>query len=166
VLFRVLKTHNETIAITYISFRAIECVLLIVGAISYLFLITLSREYINAGAPDASYFQTLGALAIQVRYSAYQIAMVILGFGSLMLCYLLYQSKLIPRFISVWGLVGYALLLASALLDISGIVDTVHGAGSMMYIPGGLFELFLFPIWLIAKGFNPSAITTLSAEQI
>jgi len=164
MLFQVLKTHNETIAITYVSFRSIECVLLIVGAISYLFLITLSRQYINAGAPDASYFQNLGALAIQMRYSAYQIAMVILGLGSLMLCYLLYQSKLVPRFISIWGFVGYALLLASALLDISGIIDTVHGAGSMMYIPGGLFELFLFPIWLITKGFNPSAITSVSAE--
>jgi hypothetical protein len=132
--------------------------LLIVGAISSLFLITLSQEYLKAGAPDASYFQTLAVLALRVRFSAYQLAMVALGVGSLMLFYLFLKSKLIPRFISIWGLVGYALLLASAVLDILGVIDTVNGSGVFMYIPGGLFELLVFPIWLIVKGFNSSAI--------
>jgi hypothetical protein len=50
------------------------------------------------------------------------------------------------------GLIGYALLL-----DIFGIINT-NGAGMIMYLPGTLFELILFPIWLIVKGFNPSAI--------
>jgi hypothetical protein len=157
-LFPVIKRHSETIAITYVCFRTVECMLLIVGAISSLFLITLSQEYLKAGTPEASYFQTLGILAVRVRYSAYQIAMVILGAGSLMLFYSLLKSKLIPRFISIWGLVGYAFLLASALLDISGVIDTVKGAGAVMYIPGGLFELVVFPLWLIVKGFNPASV--------
>jgi len=155
--FPVLKRHSETVALTYLGFRIIECVLLVAGVIVSLFLVTLSREYIKAGAPDASYFQTLGVLAMKVRYYAYQIAMIILGLGSLMLCYLFYRSRLIPRFISAWGLAGYALLLASGVLDIFGIIDTIQGKGIIMYIPGGVFELFLLPAWLIAKGFNPSA---------
>jgi hypothetical protein len=157
-LFPVIKRHSETIAITYVCFRTVECGLLIVGTIGSLFLITLSQEFIKAGAPEASYFQTLGVLAVRVRYAAYQIAMVVLGVGSLMLFYLFLKSKLIPRFISIWGLVGYAFLLASALLDIFGVIDTVKGAGAVLYIPGGLFELVVFPIWLIVKGFNPAAI--------
>ncbi|MCU0847551.1 MAG: DUF4386 domain-containing protein [Spirochaetes bacterium] len=155
--FPVVKKHNESIAVTYLSFRIIECVLLVAGVIVSLFLVTLSREYIKAGAPEASYFQTLGVLAMKVRYYAYQIAMIILGVGSLMLFYLFYQSKLIPRFISAWGLAGYALLLASAVLDIFGIIDTIQGKGIIMYVPGGVFELLLLPAWLIVKGFNPSA---------
>ena len=85
--------------------------------------------------------------------------MIILGFGSLFICYLFYQSKLIPSFLSVWGFIGYALLLASAVLDISGVIDTINGAGAIMYIPGGVWELIVFPIWLIVKGFNSTAIS-------
>jgi hypothetical protein len=154
----IIKRHDQTVAITYFCFRTIECVLLILGAVASLVLVTLSQEYLKAGAPDGSYFQTLAILAVRVRYSAYQIAMVVLGVGSLMLFNTLLKAKLIPRFISIWGLVGYALLLASALLDIFGIIDTVNGAGVIMYIPGGLFELLIFPIWLILKGFNSSPI--------
>lgn len=155
-LFPVLKKHNEIIAITYVSFRTIECMLLLVGVIIYFFLIRLSNEFINAGTPDASYFQTLYTLAIDIRYLAYQNAMIILGFGSLFLCYLFYQSKLIPRFLSAWGFIGYALLLASALLDIFGVIDTINGTGAIMYVPGGLWEFIVFPIWLIIKGFDSS----------
>jgi hypothetical protein len=159
ILFPVLKKQNETIAVTYVGFRAIECVFYLIGAIASLVLITLSQNYITAAAPDASYFQTISNLAITVRNSAYQIALCILGFGSsLMFGYLLYRSKLIPKWLSAWGLIGYALLLVSALLDILGIIDTVHGLGMMLYIPGGLFEVIAFPLWLIVKGFNTSEI--------
>jgi len=165
MLFPVLKKHNETIAITYVSFRTIECVFLIVGAVVSLFLITLSQNYITAGAPENSYFQTISNLAITVRYSSYQIAMSILGLGSLMLCYLLYQSKLIPRWLAAWGFIGYTLLLASALLDIIGIIDTVSGAGMLLYIPGGLWEVLLFPVWLFVKGFNTSTIASVQCAN-
>jgi hypothetical protein len=158
MIFPVLKKFNLTTAITYVSFRTIECVFLIVGAVVSLFLITLSRNYISSGTLDVSYFQTISSSAISVRYLAYQIAMVILGLGSMMVCHLLFQSKLIPRWLSVWGFIGYALLFASALLDILGIVDTIHGIGMMMYIPGGVFELIIFPLWLMIKGFNSSAL--------
>jgi len=151
------KFRNKFIAITYVSFRIIECLLLIVGVIVYLLLLTLSKEFANAGSPDGSYFQTMSTLSVEIRYGAYHIAMITLGIGSLFLCYLLYQSKLIPRFISVVGLIGYALLLLSAPLDIVGLIDTT-GVGGIMYVPGALFELFLFPIWLIVKGFNSSTI--------
>lgn len=156
-LFPILKKYNETIAITYVSFRTIECVFLIVGAVVSLLLITVSQDYITAGAADESYFEVLRNLAITVRYSSYQIAMSILGLGSLLLCALLYRSKLIPRWLSVWGFIGYALLLASALLDLSGVIDTLSGAGMMLYIPGGIWELLAFPIWLFVKGFHISA---------
>jgi hypothetical protein len=156
-LYPILKRHSEMIAITYVSFRVIECMLLLVGAIVYFYLVDLSQTFINAGTPDAPYFRILSALAISMRYASYQIAMIILGFGSLFLCYLLFQSKLVPRFLSVWGFVGYVFLFASGLLDVLGVVDTVHGAGAMLYIPGGLWEFIAFPIWLFLKGFNSYA---------
>lgn len=152
MLFPILKKHNETIALGYVAFRVIEAIILIVGAISPLLLITLSQEYIEAGAPDASYFQTIGALAVKGKYLAFQVAMIVLSLYSLLFCYLLYQTRLIPRLISVFGLIGYASLLTSALLEIFG-----YSPGIFLFLPGALFEIIL-PIWLIVKGFNSFAI--------
>ena len=153
LLYPVLEKYNKIVAITYVSFRIMECLLLIVGVVVYLLLLILSQEFVNEGSPDASYFQTIAALAIEARYGAYHVAMFILSIASLMLCYLFYQTKLIPRPISVVGLIGYALLFLSAPLDILGIIDTTD-IGGIMYIPGAIFELLLLPIWLISKGFN------------
>lgn len=147
-LFPILKKHNETIALGYVAFRVIEAIILFVGAISPVLLISLSKEYIEAGAPDASYFQTIGTLAIKGKFLTFQLAMTVLGLYSLLFCYLLYQSKLIPRLISVFGLIGYASLLTSALLEIFG-----YSPGMFLFLPGALFEILL-PIWLIVKGFK------------
>ncbi|NQX66180.1 DUF4386 domain-containing protein [Paenibacillus alba] len=151
-LFPILKKQNEQIALGYVAFRAIEAVILIVGAICPLLLIHVSKEYIAAGAPAASYFQTIGSVALQGKFLSFQLAMIVLGLYSLLLCYLLYRSKLIPRFLSIFGLIGYASLLTSALLEIFG-----HSAGMLLFIPGALFEIF-FPIWLIVKGFNKPSL--------
>jgi hypothetical protein len=74
-----------------------------------------------------------------------------------MLCCLLYKTCLIPRLISVVGIIGYASVLVSAPLDLIGIIDTT-GTGGILYIPGALFELFLLPFWLLIKGFNPVVV--------
>jgi hypothetical protein len=164
MLFPILKKHNRNIAFGYLSFRIIESAIIFVSAISILLLITLSQEYVKAGVPDASSFQTSGTLAVAGHYWAFQMVIIICGIAGLMFCYLLYQSKLIPRFISVLGIIGYPLSLVAALLDMFGIIDTLHVAGIIMYLPGSIFEVLLLPIWLFVKGFNPSAIASGSAK--
>ena len=84
--------------------------------------------------------------------------MIALGLGSLPFCYLLYKSRLIPRWLSGLGFIGYVALLTSALLEVFG-----YSAGMTLYLPGALFEL-IFPIWLIAKGFNLPSIASESAK--
>jgi len=156
LMLPILKQHNERIALGYLGSRIIESVLLIVSFISPLLLITLSQEY--AGATDTSYFQTLGTLAIKGHSLAFEMAMIALSLGSLMFCYLLYESKLVPQFISVLGFIGYAALLTRGWLEIFG-----YSTGMILFLPGALFEI-IFPIWLIVKGFNSSAIASESAE--
>jgi hypothetical protein len=76
----------------------------------------------------------------------------------LMLCYTLYRAKLVPRLVAVWGLVGYAIILCGSLLEVLGFnLLTIHA------IPGGLWELFI-GVWLIVKGFNPSAFASESTD--
>lgn len=158
LMFPILKKHNEAIALGYAGTRIIEFILIIVSGISLLLLIPLSQEYAQVGASDVAYFQTLGNLFIEQSDLAFQIAMIALGLGSLPFCYLLYKSKLIPRWLSGLGFIGYAALLAGGLLVIFG-----SNLNLVLYIPGGLFEL-IFPIWLFVKGFNLSAIASDSAK--
>jgi hypothetical protein len=158
-LFPILKKHNEPLALGYVSIRTAEFAILLVWSISPLLLITLSQEYIKAGDPDASNFQTLGAVLIALRHWAWRSVYILNGVLTLTLAYLLYQSRLVPRPISVLGLIGGAVLLLGTALDMFGLIDIDQGAGLLVVLPGGLFELIL-PIWLIVKGFNPSAIAS------
>jgi len=162
MMFPILKKHDEPIALGYVGVRVIEGAIIVVGVIAPLLLLTLSQEYVKAGAPDASYFQTLGTLAIEWRYWTMQ--MILMTYvGGLMFSYLLYQSKLVPRFISVLGLIAHPLVVTGGLLGMFGYIDTSRGAGLIMMLPGAAFEILL-PIWLFVKGFNPSVIASGSAK--
>ena len=158
MLFPILKKHTEALALGYVGFRIIEAAMAVVSGISALSLITLSQEYIAAGAPDASHFQALGALTLAERFWALQMLIIFFGLGALIFYYLLYQSKLIPRFISVWGLIGVPLMFTGVLLVMFGF-----NLELILFLPLGVNEIFL-GVWLIVKGFNSSAIASLSAK--
>lgn len=157
LLFPIVRKHNEAIALSYAATRIIECVLLLVAGICSLSLITLSQEYGQAGAPDASYVQAFGGVLVAQSSLAFQIAMIALGLGSLPFCSLLYRTRLIPRPLSVLGMIGYAALFIGGLVELFGL-----NLSMMHFLPGGIFEL-IFPIWLIAKGFNISTSASESA---
>jgi len=162
MLFPIFKKHNEALALGYLGSRIIESVILIVGAISLLSLLTLSQEYVQAGAPDAPYFQTLGTLLLSVSdWTSLLGAMIAFSLTALILNYLLYQSKLIPRFISVWGLIGATLLFAAGLLGMFGLSPT-STTSILLTFPIAVNEMVL-AVWLIVKGFNSSAIASGSA---
>ncbi len=80
--------------------------------------------------------------------------MIALGLAGLMLNYMLYRAKLVPRWIAVWGLVGYAIIFCGMVSEVMG-----SGLGLVSSIPGGLWEVFM-GVWLIAKGFNSSAFVS------
>ena len=163
MLFPILKKHNKSIALGYVVARIFEAVLVVVGVISLLSLLTLSQEYGQAGAPDASFFQTLGTLSLAVRDWTHLLGpMIFASLGALMFNYLLYISKLIPRFISVWGLIGATLFLAAGLLGMFGI-GSFSTISNILVLPHALQEMFL-AVWLIVKGFNSSAIASESAK--
>jgi len=159
MMFPILKKHNEALSLGYVVFRIIEAVILIVGSISLLSLLTLSQEYMKAGTPDASYFPTLGTLLLAARDWTILLGVnIVFPLGALVFNYLLYQSKLIPRWLSGWGLIGATLLLARGLLMIFGF-DT----GVILTLPIWVQEM-VFAVWLIVKGFNTSAIASESAN--
>lgn len=147
LMLPILKQHNQPIAYGYLSSRIIESVLLIGGTISPILLVALSKQYISEGIVENSHFPIISDLILVAQNNAFELAMIALSLGSLMFCYLLYRTKLIPRTLSLLGLVGYMALLLSSCLSIIGL-----DPGMLLFIPGGLFEI-IFPIWLIVKGF-------------
>ncbi len=140
---------------------ALETVTSIVIAISWLLLLPLSQEYVKAGAPVVSYFQTLGTL-LQGAANL-PVPVFVFGLGALIFYYLLYQTKLIPRWISVWGFIAIALHLAAGLLTIFGLQTAFETANYIMNFPIFLQEMVM-AVWLIVRGFNPSAIASLPAK--
>jgi hypothetical protein len=160
VIYPILKKHNETLALGYVGARIVECLLFIVNAITILTLLTLSQEFLKAGAPDASYYQTLGTVLLAAGDWAYLLGLgLAFALSALILNFVLYQSKLIPRWLSGWGLIGAALVFANYLLQ-SFSINPVE----ILFYPIALQEM-VFAIWLIIKGFNSSAIASGSAKQ-
>jgi hypothetical protein len=162
MLFPILKKYNEALALGYVVFRALEAVIGIAIVIGSLLLLTVSQEYVKAGALAASHFQTLGTLLLKATtVQIGSIMDIIFPLGALMLYFVFYQSKLIPRWISVWGFVGAIIYLASGLLVMFGsITSTIT---DVLQLPIFLQEIVL-AVLLIVKGFNPSAVASLSAK--
>src|SRR5664279_1280271 len=166
LMFPILKKQSERMALTYLSMRMFEAIFLVVGVIFAMLLIPLSQEFIKAGATDVTSYQAIGSVLKQAEYwFMTSMQLIPLGLGGVVLAFFLYQTKLVPRFISVVGLIGYGLLVPSAILTLLGVLDTLPGApGSLLVIPVAAFEIILMPIWLYAKGFNLPVTTSESAK--
>ena len=157
-MFPILKQYDEHTALGYLGLRIIEAVFCCVIVISPLSLITLSQAYGQAGAADVTYYHAAGALSIAEREGVAGLLIpVFFGLGSLLFYRALYRFRLLPRFISVWGFVGAALILALNVLLTFGV--QVGSIGMALALPIISNEILL-GIWLVAKGFDPSAIAT------
>jgi len=162
-LYPVLKKHNESLALGAVGFRLIEGIFYIVGIIGLLLLITLSQEYVAEGTPGNSYFSILGTLTLDARHWAGIMAPIAFHFGALMYYYVFFKSRLIPQWLSVWGLIGVPVGLAGELLILFGVTDSFSTTAVLLALPIALNELVL-AAWLIVKGFHSSAITSLSSK--
>ncbi|GHO42093.1 DUF4386 domain-containing protein [Ktedonospora formicarum] len=164
-LYPVLKKYNEALALASVGFRLIEAVFYIVNIISLLALLLLSQEFVKARVPGDSSFQLLGTLALAIRnWAGYVFGVSAFSLGALMYYVVLYQSQLIPRWLSGWGLIAATLTLAAALLMMFG-EKPLSPLMIVLIVPIFLQEIVL-AFWLIVKGFNAPAIASLSAKIV
>lgn len=162
VFYPILSKQNKTLALGYVVAGIIECIFFLITVITVLTLLTLSKNYVNAGAPDNSHFQSSGILLIAVRDWAFNILWPIsIGLATLILYYLLYQSELIPRWFSIWGLFGGVAATIGGLLSYFGVIGTLSITYNVLLLQIATQELVM-AVWLIVKGFDSSAKIVLS----
>ena len=147
VMYPIFKKYNEVLALGTVVFRgALETVAYTASAGIWLVLLELSREHAAVASVGVPHVQTLTGLLVATQGSvATWLTSIVFSLGALMFYYLFYRSRLVPRWLSVWGLVGAALYLATPLLDMFG-----HGFGVLM-APLAVAEVVL-AVWLIVKG--------------
>jgi len=165
VLYPVLRRFNEVLALGYVVFRgALETVTYFVTAIGWLLLLALSQLYVQTGAPAASSFQASGALLLKAGELSF-LTGIVFCLGALMFYAVLYQSRLVPRWISVWGLAALIPYLAAEFLALFALLDPLSAIGGLLHIPLAVQEMVL-AVWLIVKGFSPAAIASVPAGQL
>ena len=164
-LYPILRKHNKFLALGAVGFRIIENVFQIIAALGLLLLLTLSQEAVKADALTASTFQIAGSLLLAVRFWAgLELAQIGFGLGALMYYYIFYQTKLIPRWLSGWGIIAIILHLTSVFLTMFLQIDPFSGSPIILLSMPIFFQELTLAAWLIVKGFNPSAIASLSAK--
>ena len=154
--FPVLRKLDEVAAVGYLAARIVEGAVMMFGIAATLLLVPLSEEFLTAGAPSGSWFQTMGDTLRHLRlFGLTELSLPLLGLGGMIFTWQLFRFRLVPRLISVVGLIGYALVFVVGLASWFDIVDASPGGNATIFaLPVALFEIVLLPFWLLAKGFK------------
>ncbi|CEG26295.1 DUF4386 domain-containing protein [Bacillus sp. B-jedd] len=165
VMFPILRKYNETIALWHVCFRFLEAIVITVGIISVLALLTLSREFIAAGAPDPAPFQSTGIALIAIHDWTFMLGpLFMLGLNTIMYSYIFFKTKLVPRFIAILGIIGAISVFTCSLLVMFGVIEQISVWGGLLALPVAATEMIL-ALWLLVKGFNEPAYAVLSARK-
>lgn len=160
-MYPVLRKYNETIALWHVYFRFLEAVIITVGIISVLSLLTLSQNFVADGAANPASYQASGIVLKAIHDWTFMLGpLFMLGINTIMYSYIFYKTKLVPRYLSILGMAGAVMVFINALLVLFGIVEQISAWG-ILALPIAAFEMIL-AVWLLVKGFNESALSSLS----
>ncbi len=161
VLFPVLRKYNEILALGYLIFRgALETTAYFATVTIWFFLVAIGRESMASIAPAASNLQALGVVFLKGSDMAGNLLIIVFSLDALMLYTILYQSSLIPRWISVWGFIAILMHFSTTFLLMFRL------AGTEIYwinIPIALQEMVM-AVWFIVKGFSPTSAAPMPIE--
>ena len=154
--FGLLRKLDEALAVGYLASRIIEGAIMMVGVAATLLLIPLSQEFLQAGAPQGSWFLTLGDVLKQAKFLGLTgLSLPMLGLGGLLFTWMLFRYRLVPRLISVVGLIGYTLVFLGGIAGWFGLIDVAPGGSAQfLALPVATFEIILLPFWLLFRGFK------------
>lgn len=146
-LYVVLKSVNRNLALLALLLRLAEA---IVGSVLTVVSGILPLLLLDTGAAlEANQLHALVDSMLTVRNSGLDIALIFIGFGGTIFCYLFWKSRFVPRILAAWGILTYLTML---ILSMSSLLTTIDETTKLMfYAPGGLFEIII-GLWLLIKG--------------
>ncbi|MBB3084337.1 DUF4386 domain-containing protein [Geodermatophilus sabuli] len=159
VLFPVVRRHNETLALGFVTSRLLEAAIICTGVVSLFAVVTLRQDVAGAPGVDDDALVPVGAALVAVRDWTFLLGPGVMAtVNALLLGTLVYRSGLVPRAIPLLGLVGAPLLLSAQLGILFGVNDEVSLWSAIALAPIFVWELSL-GLWLVLKGFTPCPIT-------
>lgn len=163
-LFPVVKRWNEGIALGYVGLRTLEAGIIAVGVISLLAVVALRQDLAGAAGTDTASLITAGRALVALHNRTFLVGPSFTsGTDTVLMAYLMYRSRLVPRFIPVLGLIGGPLVFVAATAVLFGLVGQYSTPAAITAIPEFAWELSL-ALWLIIRGFNSAAIASRSGE--
>ena len=151
-MFPILKKYNEGLALGYVGTRIFEGLTIFLNTIILLALLSLSNQFVNTSTSDISYFESTGALLLGIREWGSLLVDFSFPIGAVVFNYLLYKTKLTPKWIAILGLVGGTLWLATTPVRMYGFnpewIDFLAAPIA--------FQEMILALWLIVKGFSTS----------
>lgn len=157
LLYPVLKDTNTGLALGSVVFRAIEAVMYMVAVVSLLSVLALSHLLTTVGAADRTSIQIISDSWLSVREHATLLGVFSFCLGAFMYYYLFYQSRLIPRWLSGWGIIAIILMMAAC---VSAFFSGKPVTGYVLLVIPIAVQEMVMAIWLIVKGFSPSSISS------
>lgn len=162
-LFSVVKRQHEGFALGFVTTRIFEAAVIVIGVLSLLAVVTLRQA--GAAGADAASLVTVGQALVATRDWTFLLGPTLMpGLNALLLGTLMYRSRLVPRVIPVLGLIGAPLLISSTIGTMFGINELVSVWSGIATAPIFVWELSL-GVWLVVKGFKPSALAALVADS-
>ena len=160
-LYPIFRKDSAELALGMVIFRgALEGTFYFATTLSILTLVAVGNEYIATGA-DSAVLQSIGNVLYQFENLKAPVSSIIFLIGATCIYLTFYRTRLIPRWLSVWGFIGVVASMTSALLNFFHM-DPGYGLYLEMVIAP---QELIMAGWLIVKGFNPSAIAALSAKR-
>lgn len=157
ILFPVFRKTNEALALGAVIFRGVlEAVAYMGIASCWLMLLTFSHKYIAAAASDASNYQLIGSVLFEAANRLANMLDVVFSIGALFIYYLFYRTKLIPSWLSLWGIAGAVLYLTYPILCI------LSPDIGLLQIPLAVQEMIM-AAWLLIKGFSENISQTVKS---
>ena len=152
-LYPIFRKDSEELAMGLVLFRgALEGTWYFVTALGFFALVALGNEYIATGA-DSAALQSMGNVLYQFQFLLGEIGPIFFSIGAGCLYLSFYRTRLIPRWLTVWGLIGVVFSMVHTNTGIDFYLQMVLAPQEMV-----------MAVWLIVKGFDPSAIAALSAK--
>lgn len=160
MLFPYLRKFNESWGLGYVCFRLLEVVFILIGIISVLSLLSLSQANTNATPGETATYHATGKMLQEMHRWTFMLGPnFMLGINTFIYSCIFYQSRLVPRMLSILGMVGALLIFTAALLEMFAVILQQSLWGVLLAIPVFAYEMIL-AVWLITKGFNQNDLLT------